>query len=319
MDVNTLAIAQWPSEDKLKAVLVRAAKLLPAEAGNALLALVTPAALATMASVLAIWAGSHFLGAGLVADVVLLTVGVIALGGVAIEAGLELFLFAQATFQAKNEAELDAAAGHLARGISLIGVQAALALLLRNRPPTFKTRYSKAKPLAPLSKMNKLPRTAGLFYKPKLTFTKKILAGDGRTNALGDAQVGRDHYGNAAKAAELVRVTANHEKVHQFLTPKLQIFRDIRVYLKQSGYQKSYILRYLEEALAETYAQCRVYGLGKEFILKGLKFPLGSHYEITIAQLGAELRGIVMGPIAAGGLTYMVAYGARTTATDNEQ
>jgi len=204
------------------------------------------------------------------------------------------------------------------KAISLIGVQAVMALLLRQRPGTFKTPYSRARPLAPVSQMNKLPRTAGLFYKPKLTFTKTKLAGQGRTNAAGDVQVGRDHYGNAGKAAELVRLTANHEKVHQFLTPKLQIFREIRVYLKQSGYQKSYILRYLEEALAETYAQCRVYGLGREFILKGLKFPLGTHYEITIAQLGAELRGIVLGPILAGGMTYLVAYGARADERTDE-
>ncbi len=314
--MNAVAIAQWTNEEKIKAVVVRAARLLPAEAGNALLALVTPAALATMVGVLTLWAGSHFLGAGLIADVILLSVGVIALGGVAIEAGRELFLFAQGTLGANSEPDLDTAAAHLARGISLIGVQAVLALLLRQRPATFKTPYSKARPLAPVSQMNRLPRTAGLFHKPKLTFTKSTLAGQGRTNAGGDIVVGRDHYGNARKAAELVRVTVNHEKVHQFLTPNLQIFREIRVYLKQSGYQKSYILRYLEEALAETYAQCRVYGLGKEFILKGLKFPLGGHYEITVARLGAELRGIVLGPIIAGGMTYMVVYGLPDKSAD---
>jgi hypothetical protein len=312
MDLNASVIAQWSSEEKLKAVITRAAKLLPGEVGSALLALVTPTALATMVGMLVLWAGSHFLGAGLVADVILLSVGVIALGGVAIEAGRELFLFAQLTLSANSETELDKAAEHLAKGISLIGVQVALALLLRQRPSAFKMPYSRAKSLAPFSQMKKLPRMAGLFYKPKLTFTKSRLAGDGRTNAAGDAVVGRDHYGAAARAAEQVRVTTYHEKVHQFLTPKLQIFRDIRVYLKQSAYQKSYILRYLEEALAETYAQCRMYGLGKEYILKGLKFPLGSHYEITVAQLAAELRGVVLGPIAVGAMTYLVAWSMRS-------
>lgn len=311
--MNTGAVSRWSDEDKLKAVFVRAAKLLPGEVGRALLALVTPAALATMVGVLVIWAGSHFLGAGFVADIVLLTVGVIALGGVAIEAGNELYQFATITLAAKSEAELDQAAQHLAKAISLIGVEAVLAILLRKRPDTFKTRYSRAKPLAPLSKMGRLPRTPGLFYKPKLTFTSKKLAGEGRTNAAGDIQLGRDRMGNtASKAAEQLRLAANHEKVHQFLTPKLQIFREMRVYMKQSGYQKSYILRYLEEALAETYSQCRMYGLGKEYILNGLKFPFGSHYEISIAVLGTELRGIVLGPITAGGMTYLVAYGART-------
>ena len=311
--MNTLAISRWSNEDKLKSVITRAAKLLPGEVGNALLALATPAAIATMVGVLVVWAGSHFLGAGFVADIVLLTVGAIALGGVAIEAGYELFQFGKITLDATSDADLDQAAQHLASAISLIGVQAVLAILLRQRPATFKTPYSKAKPLAPLSKMGRLPRTPGLLYKPKLTFTNKKIAGEGRTNAAGDILLGRDRMGNTAnKAAQQMRLAAHHEKVHQFLTPKLQVFREIPVYIKQNAYQKSYILRYLEEALAEVYSQCRVYGLGTQYILNGLKFPLGGYYEITIALLGTELRGIILGPIAAGGMTYLVAYGART-------
>jgi len=160
--------------------------------------------------------------------------------------------------------------------------------------------------MAPFLKMKPMPRTPGLFYRPKLTFTKQRLAGRGGTNAIGDIVLGRDHYGAAASAAEQLRLAVYHEKVHQFLTPKLQIFREFRAYAKQSGYKKSFILRYLEEALAETIAQCRMYGLGKEYIMKGLSFPLGAQYEITVAQLGTEVKGILLGPITVGGMVYNV-------------
>jgi hypothetical protein len=88
-------------------------------------------------------------------------------------------------------------------------------------------------------------------------------------------------------------------------------FRDFRVYMKQSGYSKSFILRYLEEALAETYGQLRAYGFGKEQLIKGLKFPLGTQYEITVTQLADEARGILIGPITVGGMIYNVYQGAR--------
>jgi hypothetical protein len=37
-----------------------------------------------------------------------------------------------------------------------------------------------------------------------------------------------------------------HEAVHQFLTPKLNVLRGLRGFLRAQGYNRSYILRYLE-------------------------------------------------------------------------
>lgn len=237
-------ISIWSREDKLKEVILRAARLLPRETGDALLSLVTPAALATMVGVLVLWAGSHFLGVGVVADAVLLTVGLVALGGVALEAGKHLYHFGKLTLAATREADLEQAASHLAKAISLIGVQAVLALLLRQRPATFNQRFSRLPALAPLSQMRPLPRTPGLLYKPKFMVTNKLLAGEGRTNAAGDIRLGRWHAGNAAGAAEGLRLAAYHERMHQLLTPRLQVFREMQVYFKQSGYQKSFTQRH---------------------------------------------------------------------------
>jgi hypothetical protein len=149
--------------------------------------------------------------------------------------------------------------------------------------------------------MVKLPRSAGPFYKPKITFRRDKLIGFGGTNAVGDTWIGRKHFGQNAALRDDLKVAAYHEAVHRFLAPELQIFREFRVYLKQSGYRKSYILRYLEEALAETYGQMRVYGVGSEALFKGLKLPLGTRYEISVVQLGEEARGILLGPITVGG------------------
>lgn len=43
-----------------------------------------------------------------------------------------------------------------------------------------------------------------------------------------------------------------------------------------------------------------------------MKFPLGAKYEITVALLGTEVRGILLGPITVGGMVYNVYEGERT-------
>lgn len=61
-------IATMPFEERLWIALRTAAGLLPGDAGRHLLAMVSPSALATRAVVVALWATSHFVGAGEVAD-----------------------------------------------------------------------------------------------------------------------------------------------------------------------------------------------------------------------------------------------------------
>lgn len=305
-------VALWPTTMKVEAAVRSAAQRLPGNVGNALLQLVEPQALATMLGVLTLWSGSHFLGVGEIADVVLLTLGWLAVGGAVFEAASNLYNFATKALSASSNDDIQAAGAHLATAVTLLGVQTALALLTRSGPKTtFRSPY-KAKPLGSLSQMGKLPKSPGLFYKPKIRFRKDKLAGQGGTSAAGDTWMGRDHYGAGNAAAQEVRKAAYHEAMHRFLTPKLQIFREFRVYLKQSGYSKSYILRYLEEALCETWGQLRGSGFGKDEILAGLRFPLGTKYEITVTLLGEEVKGILLGPITVGGMIYNVYQGERT-------
>ena len=139
------------------------------------------------------------------------------------------------------------------------------------------------------------------------------MIGQGGTRPTGDISIGRASYGTtAAERAQQLRLTVFHERVHQLLAPKIYVLREIRIYAQMSAYRRSYILRYLEEAMAETYAQFRVFGFDKEHLLSGIKFPIGHHYEITITALRGEARGVLLGPITVGGMIYNVYYGATT-------
>ena len=73
-------------------------------------------------------------------------------------------------------------------------------------------------------------------------------------------------------------------------------FRQIRAELRMSAYKNSSLLRYLEEALAEGYAQLRIHGLAQA--AQALRFPLQGGY-VTISQLADE--GMAIGTITLGG------------------
>ena len=96
--------------------------------------------------------------------------------------------------------------------------------------------------------------------------------------------------------------TLLHEKVHQFLTPKFYPLREVRVQIATDGYRKSYLLRYLEEAFAQGYANLRVFGDG---FIDALTFPVQNNY-VTVAQMAIEVRGHLMGTINVGGILYQV-------------
>lgn len=308
-------VASMDLQARLEVVFRKAAALLPADVGRRLLALISPAALTTMAAVVAIWAGSHFFGVGEIADVILLVVGWAAIGGGAIDAGKKLFAFALKTANARMEKDLDLAAQDLVAAIGILGVDVALALLMRRKPgDTFKTDLNPAKPMPPYLKAfpQALPRNGRWSYKATLTFTKAKFAGEGGTDALGNIKIGRDYVpGERTVAAAMrdVRRAVHHEQVHSFLAAKLYLLREPRIYMKMSAYKRSYILRYVEEAVAEVRSRAMTDGLGRGQLIEAIRFPLGNRYQLTVALLGHEAKGVLLGPAVVGGLTYNVYYG----------
>jgi hypothetical protein len=79
----------------------------------------------------AVWAGSHFVGIGFGVDVILLGVGVIALGAEAVRAAGEFVAFWNTAISAQNADALDRAAEHFARAVTIVGVNTVIVLFAR--------------------------------------------------------------------------------------------------------------------------------------------------------------------------------------------
>jgi len=291
-------VSAWPRQQKVEAAIRRSLPLLPAEVRGQLEALLTPQALAVMTGVLVIWAGSHFVGVGEVADVLIVIIGVVALGAVAVEGARELVAFAITAIGADSEADLDKAARHFARAVSVLGVQAVLAVLLR-KPKVLKGPNVRIGPPP--------PRRGAILYRSTITRGLNLPPNQaGVTSWWGDISISLRAAGREARKTEL------HERIHSFLTPKLYALRAFRVQFRANSYAKSELLRYLEEALSETFAQACVDGASG--IIRGITFPVRLGYVRLSSMapgkpsMAAELRGILLGPVIVGGMIYNASY-----------
>jgi hypothetical protein len=112
-------IIELSPEERVAEAIRRAIPLLPAEARSAVEGLLSPASLAIITATLAVWAGSHFFGIGEIVDIILLVTGFAILGRSGWDLGKELWDFARPAVNAKSERELDEAAGHFARAVTL--------------------------------------------------------------------------------------------------------------------------------------------------------------------------------------------------------
>ena len=132
-------------------------------------------------------------------------------------------------------------------------------------------------------------------YKPTVTSDPTLPAGVGAT----------DKYGNVTfsphGSAKDVALAKTHEAVHSFLSPKaINGLREFRADLGMMAYQRSALCRYIEEALAESYAQVKVNGVTA--LPHGLRFPIREGY-VTIGRVGGEAA---IGTIMYGGILYGV-------------
>jgi hypothetical protein len=109
-----------------------------------------------------------------------------------------------------------------------------------------------------------------------------------------------DAYGNividSGLDADEAQITLNHELVHRFFSPKFGPFLQLRARVAISGYVRSAMLRYLEEALAEGYAQIRAEG--SKGVIEGIRFSLkGRNPYISISerdQVGGQFFGVIV-------------------------
>jgi hypothetical protein len=257
-------VLAWTFEKRLDETFRRALPRLGPEARDQFLQLINPTSLAIIAGVLVAWVASHAIGIGEIIDIIIAVVGIASIG-FAVFSGLDhLYDFAVGAYQARTTDDLDVAADHLAKAITILGVQTVLAVLFRGaRAPRTGSggRLNLGPPPA---------RTPGLRYRPTIRRDPTLPAGEGSTSFWGNITVSTR--GSATDQALVLL----HEKVHQFLMPKLYILREYRASNRAGSYMRSSLWRYIEEALAETIAQVGVTGMRNFFV--GIRFPVQSGY-----------------------------------------
>jgi hypothetical protein len=145
-------------------------------------------------------------------------------------------------------------------------------------------------------------------YEPTVKGTSTMPAGEGAT----------DKYGNiwysTKGTAKQIGLAKNHETVHSVLSPKAEFLREFRADASMTLYERSCLLRAVEEAAAETYAQIKVNGLSAKSLGEGLMFPIREGYVRLLPtaankQLGTPLRaGLIIeasiGAVVIGGVEY---------------
>lgn len=299
---------------RLEIVFRKVAALLPQDVGQRLLAAMTPEALATVGAVVALWAVSHFVGVGQMADVIMLAAGLVTLGAEAIEASKRLIDFGIKTHGARSEADLDAAARDLSAAMAIIGVDAVLAMLFRGRPKgTFKTIYKPEYRILSWAEFRGvMPRTGPTrMYPAEIVYTRTRPVGRGGTRPDNLATIGRqfspEHFPLTAAVRNLKKAVY-HERFHQRWTQAYSLLGRPALYAKMGAYKRSFILRYISEAAAETWALARVGGV-RAGEVAGYRFPINEIYDITLVQLGAEAKGILLGPVIVGGIYFQAWYG----------
>lgn len=307
------SISTMPLTDRLLIVLRRTIPLVPGDVGDHLREMLSPKAVAVMATVAAIWAASHFVGIGEIADAFLLATGLLAVGTSGLEGCKKLLSFGITTANAKTDADLTRAAQDLAKASTILGIDVVLALIFHGRPKnTFKTMakghtmptYKQFKSAMPKGRPTRM-------YEAKLTITKSRLAGSGGTNPRNTATVGRDFYsaeGRSSVAFREVKKTVYHERFHQRLNQGFSLLGRPALYVKMGAYKRSYILRYLEEVGAEMSGLIAVRASRDEKLL-AFKFPNDAKYGVTWATAGQEVAGILLGPVNVGGVLYRAYHG----------
>jgi hypothetical protein len=284
-------VAVMRNDEKLAEAIRRSVPLLPAVLRDQVLALLEPASIAIMTSTTLLWAGSHLVGVGEIVDVALLIVGLGLLGTTALSGAKELGTFAVGVAQARTDVDLDQAAAHFAQAVSILGISLVSALLLRESASAVVRRG-----LPRVRPMIEVGAAPGQGAPLRITRPRSLPSG-----AAGET----DWWGNIAvirsQSFAEQRATLYHEWVHRILSPRVGPLRQLRARLRASGYWRSALLRYLEEAMAESYGQLRAYGFGS--VLKGISFPISGGY-VTLSELGAE--GVAIGNILVGGTVFQV-------------
>lgn len=117
-----LSVANMSLTQRIWAMLLLVPNHLEGEAKEQFMALIAPEAIATTVAVLAVWAVSHFYGAGEVVDAALVVAGYFAAGPAIWDALKQLRTCLTLVYSATSQPELDQAADALAAVIAAVGI-----------------------------------------------------------------------------------------------------------------------------------------------------------------------------------------------------
>jgi hypothetical protein len=250
-----------------------------------------PGALTITAATLAAWVGSHLFGVGEIVDLALLAAGVVTLGFAVFEGAGALYEFAEKGGGARISADLDTAASSFAKAVTLLGISTIQAIIMRTPGKAVGARgVPKARPRVELPPPPPAGNQLRVARPPSLP-----LRSSGGTDAYGSIQIARN------QVLSEQRLALYHELVHRYFSPRTGPRRRLRAKLAITAYERSAFLRYLEEGLAEGYAQLRVNGLGSA--AQQWRFPLDNGY-VTVSQLLTE--GQAIGSLILGTQTFQV-------------
>lgn len=118
-------------DDRFIIVLKRTANYLPGDAREEFLQLISQTNLVIMAATLAVWAASHYFGVGFVVDLILFVAGLVFLGLQVFQAANDFVTALKLTKTARSQADLDAAARHMARFVAVVGVAGFTAIVFK--------------------------------------------------------------------------------------------------------------------------------------------------------------------------------------------
>jgi hypothetical protein len=318
-------VASLSTTDKIQQVFGRVGKYAGDDVQQVLKSLITPTSLGIIAGTMAAWGVAQFFGVGEIVDIIMLAVGVAVLGKNAIDFAQDLAEACTRTLRARSDDDLEMAAQYLGKAIVEAGVEVVLALLLRKDLSEIKIKLKDARGVT--LGMRPVPPKPMAGSKPRIQFVRTLGTGTqrglvrGATDEYGNIAIAREGYsvvqspgGSTVRwttfsAAEKME-TILHESVHSFLSPKLNALRELRASVMITGYSRLYLLKYLEEALAEGYAATRMRGVSG--VWEGITFPIKNEY-VSIADLAASGKYItavagmtVLGRIYVSGQTFIV-------------
>lgn len=284
-------VQRLSNSEKIREAVRRSVAFLPMQMRAAVEALLVPETLAVISGTLALWAGSHAFGVGEIVDIILLGAGFLALGFGVFEGAGALYEFAVTAIGAQIESDLDRAAARFAHAATVLGVSLVQAVLLHGQGRAVIARG--APRIYPRPNVGPVPPSGNQL---RLTRPSVLPGGTlGTTDPFGAVSIARN------QALSEQRLTLFHELVHRYFSPRTGPLRRLRAELSLSAYARSALLRYVEEALAEGFAQLRCNGLVEAF--GAFRFPLNGGY-MTVSQLRAE--GQAIGTIVVSGLALRV-------------